>query len=129
MLTSSCDRLVVLTQQEEEGLLHLVAFHARCLCRDQLPLFSCESSSSQKVPSLDFVGQRHVMLSQLVVEVVMLRGIVQEGLSLSTLKAAEVAIEVIRKLDRLVILKSLVQGFEDLIEGSSLLDLLNGEVL
>ena len=66
------------------------------------------------------------MLSQLVVEVVMLRGVVQEGLSLSTLKAAEVAIEVIRKLDRLVILKGLVQGLEDLVEGSSLL---NGKVL
>ena len=51
----------------------------------------------QEMPSLDLVvqryvvdliGQRYVVLGELVVEVVMLSGVVKEGLSISTLKAA-----------------------------------------
>ena len=90
---------MVLAQQEEEGFLHLVAFHARCLSCDKLPLLSGKSSPSQQVPSLHLVGQRHIVLGELVVEVAVLSGVVQEGLPMSSLKATEVAIEVIQKLD------------------------------
>ena len=42
----------------------------------------------QEMLSLDLVGQRYVVLGELVVEVVMLSGVIKEGLSISTLKAA-----------------------------------------
>ena len=69
------------------------------------------------------------MVGQLAVEVVVLGGVFQEAFGRSALKSSEVSVEVIRKLDRLVILKSLVEDLEHLVEGTSLLDLLNGEVL
>jgi len=79
------------------------------------------------MPSLHLVGQRRVVVGQLVVEVVIFSCVVQEGLARPPLKSTEVSIEVIRKLDRLAILKSFVEDLEDLVEGTSLLDLLNGE--
>ena len=45
------------------------------------------------------------MVSQLAVEVVVLGRVLQEGLTRSPLKLTEVPVEVIRKLDRPVILK------------------------
>ena len=47
MMSASSYRLVILTQQEKEGFLHLVALHSRCLCRDKLPLLSGQSGPSE----------------------------------------------------------------------------------
>ena len=69
------------------------------------------------------------MVSQLAVEVVILGRVLQEGLTRSPLKLAEVSIEIIRKLDRPIILKGFVESFQHLLKGSRFLDLVDGEVL
>ena len=69
------------------------------------------------------------MVSQLAVEVVVLGRVLQEGLTRSKLELAEVPVEVIRKLDRPVILKGFVERLQHLLKGSRFLDLVDGEVL
>ena len=129
MMSSTSDRLVVLSKQQEHGFLHLVAFHRRRLGSDKLSLFPCQPSLPQKVPSLDFSWESDVVVRELVVEMVMLSGVFQQRLAWASMKSREVLVEVSWQLDGLVVLEGLVEGFEDLLECSCLLNLLDREVL
>ena len=93
----------------------------------QLSLLARQSSAAQQVPSLHLGRQRHLVVGQPVVELVVLGAVVQQRLAAMPLEATEVLVKVSRELDSVVILESLVQQLEELIEGIALLHILQRE--
>lgn len=122
MMAASSYRLVILTQQEKEGFLP-------CTLLRSIP-GACAVTSCRCSPvSPARLNRCHpcTLLGNVASWSANLYCVAQEGLARPPLKSTEVSIEVIRKLGRLVILKSFVEDLEDLVEGTSLLCLLNGE--
>ena len=117
-------RLVVLAQHQEERLLDLVLLQGGRLCQHQLALLAGQSRTAQEVPALHLSRQRHLVVGQPVVELVMLGAVVQQGLAAMALEAAEVLVEVARELNSIVILEGLVQHLEKLAKGIALLHIL-----
>ena len=123
----SSHSLEVLAQHQEERLLNLALFQGGCLRQHQLPLLARQSSAAQQVPSLHLSRQRHLVVGQPVVELVMLGAVVQQGLAAMPLEATEVLVKVSRELDSVVVLEGLVQQLENLVEGVGLLHILQGK--
>ena len=119
--------LEILAQHQEKRLLDLVLLQGGRLCQHQLALLARQSSAAQQVPSLHLGRQRHLVVGQPVVELVVLGAVVQQGLTTVSLEAAEVLVEVARELDSIVILEGLVQHLEELVEGIALLHILQRE--
>ena len=76
---------------------------------------------------MNLVGQRHLVVGQPVVELVMQGAIVQQRLTAMSLEATEVLVKVSRELDSVVVLEGLVQQLENLVEGVGLLHILQGK--
>ena len=76
---------------------------------------------------MNLVGQRHLVVGQPVVELVMQGAIVQQRLTTVSLEATEVLVEVARELNSVVILKGLVQQLHQTVEGIALLHILQRE--
>ena len=125
----SSHSLEVLAQHQEERLLDLALLQARGLCQHQLTLLARQASTSEEVPPLDLVWQRHLVVSQPVVELVMQGAIVQQRLTTVSLEATEVLVEVARELNSVVILKGLVQQLQQTAEGIALFNILQRECL
>ena len=58
----------------------------RSLSSDKLSLLSAKASFPQKVPSLNFSRECHIVVGQLVVEMVMLSGVLQKALAMSSME-------------------------------------------
>ena len=128
LMLSTSQRFMALPKDQEHCFLHPVALHRWSLGHYELFLLLCEASFSQKVPSLNLVWESDMVVGQLVVEMVMLGGVLKEGLARASVKRDEVLVEVMRQLDGLVILKGLVEDLEHLLKSSGLLNVLDGEV-
>ena len=126
-MTGHC--FMVLAQQQEESLLDFVALQGRRLCDNQLPLLSAQASFAQQVPSLHLSRQGHTVVSQAVVELVMLGAEIQECLTRSSLKRDKVPIKIGWQLHSIVVLEGFVESLQDSVKGSSLLHIFNGKGL
>ena len=115
MLSSASDRLVVLSKQQEHGFLPFVTFQRRGLGNDQVSL-PCQTGPSQQVPSLNFSRKGHVVVGELVVEMIMLSGEFEQRLAGASMKSSKVLVNVNWQLNRFVVLDGLIELLEHLLK-------------